>query len=405
VELGLDLDLFLYIADSSSDPLPPPQAQTQTQTQTQTPQEPLRNPHVHTHVPHSSKSLEELVKQDAHVITHVFDSLSMHVEDQVPAVLYLAYKYGASHESASTALAVSSSLPGQSAVRTGLLGVLLGLAHGESCLPQKVQTALEEQVWRRKKREREQELQSLRHRLSFSRIKAQDTFEEEQARARGAAKELKAGSHRSLLLRQQALTASNANAAGGALSTALYGVEQMLGIAELEHKGRITAAEEALEKYLQRAKVSLDAELAAYDREEHLAESRLLNARPQTEDWLRVENPWMQLAVMRCRESLNVSTHGILVFLQEGGDGVCDTPAEVGVGEGAGEQNRGGGGQDHMQESQSVLASRIQGCVVVLERADNEHQTSLRLQAAGARAIIYASTALPQDVGQVCHCL
>jgi hypothetical protein len=329
----------------------------------------------------------------------------MHVEDQVPAVLYLAYKYGASLESASTALAVSSSLPGQSAVRTGLLGVLLGLAHGESCLPQKVKTALEEQVWRRKKKEREQELQSLRHRLSFSRVKAQDTFEEEQARARGAARELKSGSHRSLLLRHQALTASNANAAGGALSTELYGVEQMLAVAELEHKGRITAAEEALEKHLQRAKVSLDAELAACDREEHLAETRLLNARAQTEDWLRVENSWMQLPVLRCRESLNVSTHGILVFSQEGRDEMCDAPAEVGVRAGVGEQNRGGGGQDHMRESQSVLTSRVQGCVVVLERADNEHQTALRLQAAGARAIIYASIAPPKGVGQVCHCL
>jgi len=128
-EIGVDLPLLLSIA--SQTPLYPPPPPTSIHADTTS---------------LDFLSVEQLLQQDEHVLLHIFDANSMHVHHQLPAVLYLAFRYGHTAEHAHTALAISSSLPGQAALRTAMLGILFGLAFGEVCLPGTVKEALDQQV-------------------------------------------------------------------------------------------------------------------------------------------------------------------------------------------------------------------------------------------------------------------
>ena len=108
--------------------------------------------------------------KSAQVLLHALDASSEHVDNQVPAICYLAFRYGGDGGAhVSTALTVSSSLPGQSCLRTALLGVLLGLAHGEACLPDGAKEQLRQHLRGRRQREARLELARLRKRLARSR--------------------------------------------------------------------------------------------------------------------------------------------------------------------------------------------------------------------------------------------
>ena len=194
--------------------------------------------------------VEELVRRDAQVVLDVSDGHSMHVQQLLPAVLYLAFVYGASPRTAATALTVSASIPGQSAVRTGLLGVMLAAAHGLACLPLATRRLLNEEVWWRRQRQAAGELAELQRRSPAARARARERCEDAIARARGACSLRREKLEARMKQREEELTDPDpARAEQAALrgpDAALYvtaTVAQVLEMERLAHKGRVEAVE------------------------------------------------------------------------------------------------------------------------------------------------------------------
>jgi hypothetical protein len=261
-------------------------------------------------------------------------------------------------------------MAGESAVRTGLLGQLLALAHGVECLPCSVVAALEQQARERRKRQAQELLHTVRKTSARERVSVQEAFEDGEAQARGAAAAMQQVSHDVLAQRAQFLSQQEQE-----------GREVQLEVASQEHSGRITAIARQLQERLAAAAAALQRKVDALDVQESAAAELFehqMSSRDDPLDYLRFENPPLQLRLHRCKSSMNVSTHGI--FSQHA---LSPYP-----------------------NSHAALASAVKGCVVVLEEEEERLVRSLELQAAGAAAVIYTSVSeedskgLPQREGQ-----
>ena len=344
-ELGLDLALLLSVASRAG------------------------RPDMEPDIPVGDESIPDLVQQDSQVILHVFDGDSMHVEHQLPAVIYLAYRYGDLAEKVPTALTVSASIPGQSCLRTALLGILLGLAHGETHLPGNVKSELEHHLQRKKERDARLELSRLRKRLTRARERAHEAFGDEQARAEGATRAVKEGLTKLLLLREEALLGPDAEDASelagldlGAIGSAASagvggaGAQQMLVLARLEHKGRMDAAEADLVKRVDAARAKHEERLKELDLEEEHQLKRLrdlgaLHVDQRTQD-SKADDDQRRAAGTRAGRGLEA--------------GVGDGEAKDGLEAMGGEHARGGGGGETLGEVEQWLQAEVDSSEDVL---------------------------------------
>jgi hypothetical protein len=366
-ELGLDLALLLSIASRAG------------------------KPDMEPDIPVGDESIADLVRQDSQVLLAVFDGGSMHVEHQLPAVLYLAYRYGDLAEKVPTALTVSASIPGQSCLRTALLGILLGLAHGETHLPGNVKSELEYHLRRKKERDARLELSRLRKRLTRARERAHEAFGDEQARAAGATRAVKEGLTKLLLLREEALLGPDAEDASeragldlGAIGSAASagvggaGAQQMLVLARLEHKGRMDAAEADLVKRVDAARAKHEERLKELDLEEEHQLKRLrdlgaLHVDQRTPD-SKTDDDQRWGAETRAGRGLEA--------------GVGDEGSEGGYEAMGGEHARGGGGGGTLGEVEQSLQAEVDSSEDVLALENPR----LRVRILRARASVNVGT-------------